>query len=305
MARHLAAEHGLDLSGISGSGPQGRVIRADVEAALGSQPPAASDGQAPTATPGQPPAASDGQAPTAPPDEAAAEGPSADDERVTLSQMRRTIARRMAESTRTVPHFFLITTVDASDLVALRKQILEQTSDEGVKITFNDMVVKAASLAIRKVPDVNVSFAEDSLIRHHRIHVGIAVATDRGLIVPVLRDADQKSIGQIARETRDLAQKANTGKLQPADYSGGTFTISNLGMFGIEQFNAVINTPEAAILAVGAITREPAEHEGAIVLRERLKLTLSVDHRALDGAIGARYLQALKQLLEKPMLLLV
>jgi pyruvate dehydrogenase E2 component (dihydrolipoamide acetyltransferase) len=155
------------------------------------------------------------------------------------------------------------------------------------------------------VPDINVSFAEDSLIRHQRINIGVAVATERGLIVPVVRDVDQKSLGQISRETRDLAERANSGKLQPADYSGGTFTISNLGMFGIEQFNAVINPPEAAILAVGAITREPAEHDGQIVLRERMKLTLSVDHRALDGAMGARYLQALKQVLEKPMLLLV
>ena len=196
-------------------------------------------------------------------------------------------------------------TVDASELVKLRKQITAETADAGIKISFNDMIVKAAALAIRQVPDVNVSFAEDSLIRHKRIHIGVAVATERGLIVPVVRDVDQKSLGQISRETRDLAERANSGKLQPADYTGGTFTISNLGMFGVEQFNAVINPPEAAILAVGAITREPAEHDGQIVVRERLKLTLSVDHRAADGAIGARYLQALEQVLEKPMLLLV
>ena len=282
MARHLAAEHDLDLGSISGSGPQGRVIRADVEAALAS---AESPAQAPE------------QKSTAP-----TEG---DDEHVSLSQMRRTIARRMAESTRTVPHFFLTVTVDAAELVKLRKQILDETADSGTKISFNDLIVKAAALGLRKVPEVNASFAEDSLIRHKRIHIGVAVATERGLIVPVLRDVDQKSLSQISLETRDLAERANSGKLQPAEYSGGTFTISNLGMFGVEQFNAVINPPEAAILAVGAIAREPAEHDGQIVLRERLKLTLSVDHRALDGAIGARYLQALKQLLEKPMLLLV
>jgi pyruvate dehydrogenase E2 component (dihydrolipoamide acetyltransferase) len=283
MARHIAAEHGLALADIPGSGPQGRVIRSDVEAALKS------------ATPDSP------QSSVLSPQSSTGE----EDERVTLSQMRRTIARRMAESTRTIPHFFLTTTVDASELVKLRKQILDQTADAGMKISFNDMIVKAAALALRKVPEVNVSFAEDSLIRHKHAHIGIAVATERGLIVPVVRDADQKSLGQISRETRDLAERANAGKLQPADYTGATFTISNLGMFGVEQFNAVINPPEAAILAVGAITREPAEHDGEIVLRERLKLTLSVDHRALDGAIGARYLQALKQLLEKPMLLLV
>jgi pyruvate dehydrogenase E2 component (dihydrolipoamide acetyltransferase) len=303
MARHLAAEHGLDLASISGSGPQGRVIRADVEAALSGK---AGGPRAQESADG----ASEGQRA-----QQSADGGSEsnvepaqkadDDERVNLSQMRRTIARRMAESTRTVPHFFLTITVDAAELVKLRQQITDETADAGIKISFNDLIVKAAALAIRKVPDVNVSFAEDSLIRHKRVHIGVAVATERGLIVPVVRDVDQKSLSQISRETRDLAERANSGKLQPADYTGGTFTISNLGMFGVEQFNAVINPPEAAILAVGAITREPAEHDGQIVVRERMKLTLSVDHRALDGAIGARYLQALKQLLEKPMLLLV
>jgi pyruvate dehydrogenase E2 component (dihydrolipoamide acetyltransferase) len=211
----------------------------------------------------------------------------------------------MTESTRTIPHFFLTTVVDVTDLASLRKQINDQAADAGIKISFNDMVVKAAALAIRKVPEVNVSFNEDSLIRHKHVHIGIAVATDRGLIVPVIRDVDQKSLGTIASEAHDLAERANAGKLQPPDYTGGTFTISNLGMFGIEHFTAVINPPEAAILAVGAIIREPAEHEGQIVLRDRMRLTLSVDHRALDGAVGSRYLQALKALLEKPMLVLV
>jgi pyruvate dehydrogenase E2 component (dihydrolipoamide acetyltransferase) len=290
MARHIAAEHGLDLSEISGSGPQGRVVRADVEAALssGSRPTA----EAPT-EPTEPPAATPSQAPT--------DG----DERIPLSQMRRTIARRLAESKRTVPHFYLTTSVDATDLGALRKQINEQLADAGLKVSFNDLIVKGAALAFRKVPEVNVSFADDALIRHAHVNVGIAVATERGLIVPVIRDADQKSLGQIAREARDLAERANAGKLQPNDYSGGTFSVSNLGMFGVEQFEAVINPPEAAILAVGAISREPAEHKGEIALRDRLRLTLSVDHRALDGAVGARYLQALKALLEKPMQLLV
>jgi pyruvate dehydrogenase E2 component (dihydrolipoamide acetyltransferase) len=292
IARHLASEHGLDLSDIAGSGPQGRVVRADVEAALEAQSAPATQAQPVVATREAPPP------PPAPPTH---DG----DERVSLSQMRRTIARRMAESTRTVPHFYLTTTVDATELGNLRKQINEQTADAGIKLTFNDLIVKGAALAIRKVPEVNVSFAEDSLVRHSHVHVGIAVATDRGLIVPVVRDADQKSVGQIGRETRDLAERANSGKLQPPEYSGGTFTVSNLGMFGVEQFQAVINPPESAILAVGAITREPAEYQGEVALRDRLRLTLSVDHRALDGAIGARYLQALKALLEKPMLLLV
>ena len=293
MARHIAAEHGLDISSISGSGPQGRVIRADVEAALSGQ-----------AEPARAPVEEALPPPTAPTTDG--------EERVQLSQMRRTIARRMAESTRTVPHFFLTTVVDATELVTLRKQINDQTAalrqapdEREIKVTFNDMVVKGAALAIRKVPEVNVSFSEDSLIRHRHVHIGIAVATERGLIVPVVRDVDQKTLSVIAREARELAEKANSGKIQPPDYSGGTFTVSNLGMFGIEQFNAVINPPEAAILAVGAIVREPAEYNGEIALRDRMRLTLSVDHRALDGAIGARYLQALRALLERPMLLLV
>jgi pyruvate dehydrogenase E2 component (dihydrolipoamide acetyltransferase) len=211
----------------------------------------------------------------------------------------------MAESTRTVPHFFLTISLDATELLGLRKQILSQLSEEDVKISINDLVVKAAALALRRVPDLNVSFAEDSLVKHSRVNIGIAVATERGLIVPVVRDVDHKALSQIARETRDLASRAQAGKLQPPDYSGATFTVSNLGMFGVEQFNAVINPPEAGILAVGAVTREPAEHNGEIALRERMRLTLSVDHRAADGATGARYLQALKALLEKPLLLLV
>jgi pyruvate dehydrogenase E2 component (dihydrolipoamide acetyltransferase) len=283
MARHIAAEHNLDLARLSGSGPQGRIIRADVEAAL--------------ATAQAPPAAQ--PAPPAPPQ------PAADDQTVPLSQMRRTIARRMAESTRTIPHFFLTTTVDATDLVALRTQIVDQASEDSPRVSFNDLIIRAAALALRQVPAVNVSFAEDHLVQHAHVNIGVAVATDRGLIVPVVQDVDQKTVTTIAREVRDLASRAQSGKLQPNDYSGGTFTISNLGMFGVEQFNAVINPPEAAILAVGAILREPAEHEGAIVLRERLKLTLSVDHRALDGAVGARYLQALRTLLERPLRLLV
>jgi pyruvate dehydrogenase E2 component (dihydrolipoamide acetyltransferase) len=285
MARHIAAEHGLDLAAISGSGPQGRVIRADVEAAVNAQP---APREAPPLSP-----------------QSSVLSPAPDEERVPLSQMRRTIARRMAESTSTIPHFHLTISVDATELAALRKQVNEQLADAGVKVSVNDMIVKGAALAIRKVPEVNVSFAEDSLIRHSHVHVGIAVATDRGLIVPVVRDVDQKTVSQIAKEARDLAERSNSGKLQPPDYSGGTFTVSNLGMFGVEEFDAVINPPEAAILAVGAIVREPAEHQGEIVLRDRLKLTLAVDHRALDGATGARYLQALKVLLEKPMLLLV
>ncbi len=226
------------------------------------------------------------------------------DERVPLSQMRRTIARRMVESVTTTPHFYLTTTVDATDLAAFRAQLIAQAEAAGepFKVSLNDLILRAVAVALRRMPEVNVSFAEQDLIRHAHVNVGIAVATDRGLIVPVIRDADQKSIRQIAREARDLAERARDGKLQPADYRGGTFTVSNLGMFGIDFFTAVINPPEAGILAVGAVVREPAEFQGQIALRERMHLTLSVDHRALDGAVGARFLQLLKKLLEQPLL---
>lgn len=284
LARRMAQERGLDLSTVRGSGPEGRVIRADVEAALAAPPaPPAPAGAAETAT-------------------AAAE-----DERVPLSQMRRTIARRMVESTTTVPHFFLTTSVDATELMALRAQINAQlaASGEQLKVSVNDLVVKASALALRKVPEVNVSYAGDHLVRHARVNVGVAVATERGLIVPVVRDADARSLRQVAGEARALAERAQAGTLRPEDYTGGTFTVSNLGMFGVEEFSAVINPPEAAILAVGVVARQPAEHEGQLALRARMRLTLSVDHRALDGATGARYLQALKTLLEQPLLLLV
>jgi pyruvate dehydrogenase E2 component (dihydrolipoamide acetyltransferase) len=287
LARRMAEEHGLELASIRGSGPEGRVIRADVESALAARPAPAE--AIPVA-----------RAP-------AAVGMEREEERVPLSAMRRTIARRMAESTRTIPHFFLTATVDATELVNLRRQLVQQleAAGEDTKVSLNDLIVRAAALALRRVPEVNVSFAEDALIRHGQVHVGIAVALENGLVVPVVRAADQKSVGQIARESRDLVERARAGKLQPAEYSGGTFTVSNLGMFGIEQFNAVINPPEAAILAVGAVVREPVEHQGQVALRDRMKLTMAIDHRALDGATGARFLQTLKKLLEQPLLLLV
>jgi pyruvate dehydrogenase E2 component (dihydrolipoamide acetyltransferase) len=304
MARHIAAEHGIDLSRLHGSGPLGRVIRADVEAALApadqSPQPAAATVPAQPAPEPTPSAGAEPGGREAQPQPVELDGA----ERVPLSQMRRTIARRMIESVSTTPHFYLTTTVDATELVALRAQLIAQAeaAGESFKVSLNDLILRAVAVALRRMPEVNVSYAEQELIRHAHVNLGIAVATDRGLMVPVIRDADQKSISQIARETRDLAERARDGKLQPADYRGGTFTVSNLGMFGIDFFTAVINPPEAGILAVGAVVREPAEYQGQIALRERMHLTLSVDHRALDGAVGARFLQLLKKLLEQPLL---
>jgi pyruvate dehydrogenase E2 component (dihydrolipoamide acetyltransferase) len=284
MARKMAADKGLDLASIEGSGPAGRVIKADVEAAGEGKPAAA-----------------------AAPAQAAAAPVSDEDERVPLSQMRKTIARRMSESKRTAPEFTVTVAVDATDLVETWEKLfaqMEAAKDE-VKTSINHFIIRATALALMKVPEVNVSFAEDALILHKHAHVGFAVAIPGGLVVPVIRNAEQKSIRQIAVDSWQLVDKARNGKLQPADYSGGTFTVSNLGMFGVEHFTAIINQPEAAILAVGAAAREPAEYKGEIALRHRMHLTITADHRAVDGAIAARYMQALKQLLENPLLLLV
>nr|MBA2448885.1 2-oxo acid dehydrogenase subunit E2 [Chloroflexota bacterium] len=303
MARRIARERGLDLHTIKGSGPGGRIIRADVEAA---EP--ATDGAAPVEppTPPQQPAAPPTAQPTPQPTSVAG-GPDQEIEEVPLSNIRRLTGRRMVESVQTIPHFFLTTVVDITELVALRAQINDRLAQGGeqTKISLNDLIVKACAVALRQMPDVNVSFAGDKILRKKRIHIGVAVAIDNGLIVPVLRDADQKSVGQLAREAKALIEKARAGKLTPAEFSGGTFTVSNLGMFGVEHFTAVINPPEAAILAVGTSAAESVVKDGQVAIRERMRLTLSVDHRVLDGANGARFLQLLKSILENPMRILV
>jgi pyruvate dehydrogenase E2 component (dihydrolipoamide acetyltransferase) len=232
-------------------------------------------------------------------------GPDQEVEEVPLGNIRRITGRRMVESLQSAPHFFLTALIDVTDLLALRVQINNPLAEGERRVSVNDLVVKACALTLRAVPEVNVSFGGDKILKKKRIHVGIAVPTERGLTVPVIRDTDQKSVGQIARESQALIEKARAGRLQPADFSGGTFSVSNLGMFGIEHFTAVINTPEAAILAVGAAMKEPTVVNGEVAIRDRMRVTLSVDHRALDGADGARYLQELKKLLEAPLRLLV
>jgi pyruvate dehydrogenase E2 component (dihydrolipoamide acetyltransferase) len=310
MARRIARERGIDLHTIRGSGPGGRIIRADVEAAEpAGVSPARTDGARVEEAPAEPPAPARAPAAPAPTPQpaAAAGGPDQEVEEVPLSNIRRVTGRRLVESLQQAPHFFLTTVVDVTELIQLRAQINERLAAAGdqTKVSLNDLILKACGLALREMPEVNVSFAGDKLLRKKRIHIGMAVALENGLIVPVLRDADQKSVGQIAREAKALIDRARSGKLQPADYTGGTFTVSNLGMFGIEHFTAVINPPEAAILAVGASAAEPVVLDGKVEIRERMRLTLSVDHRALDGANGARFLQVLKRLLETPMRILL
>ena len=281
MARAIARDQGIDLSTVTGSGPGGRVVKADVEAVAA---PAAPAPAAPAPAPAKPAAA--------------------DVEEVPLSGMRKTVARRLVESMQSAPHFYLTIQVDVDALLELRAELNRRLADEGTKLSVNDLLVKACAVTLRAHPDINVSWGGDKLLRHRRVHVGIAVAVEGGLIVPVVRDADQKSVSQISREAKALIERARAGKLRPDEFTGGTFTISNLGMFGIDQFTAVINPPEAAILAVGATTSEPVVVDDRLGTRQRMKLTMSIDHRAVDGATGAQFLAALKAILEEPLRIL-
>jgi len=291
LARRFAEEHNLDYRQIRGTGPNGRIIKLDVEAALREAAPAAAAAPAPVYAPEPVPAGVDmGEVVEIP-----------------LTTMRRTIAKRLAQSMQAAPHFYVTSVIDTGKLGELRKQINEYaaTDPNPVKVSFNDLIIKAVALALLRMPQVNVSFAEDKLIQKKSVHIGVAVALEQGLIVPVLRDADKRGILDIAREARRLAEAARTNKLRPEDLSGGTFTVSNLGMFDVDSFTAIINPPESAILAVGSITPTPVVVDGQVVVRDRMKVTLSSDHRALDGAVAARFLQEVKRLLEEPFGLLL
>ncbi len=284
IARRIAAEHNLDITAIHGTGPGGRIIRDDVEQALQAGPAVS----------------------VSVPAQAVAAGPEV--EAVALSQMRKTIAKRLQQSMQTAPHFYVTVSVDATKLVQLRAQINEfaEVQPEPVKISVNDLIVRAVAVTLTRMPQVNVSFDGDRILYKKRVHLGVAVALEQGLIVPVIRDADKRGTLDLARESRRLVDAARNGKLKPEELQGGTFTVSNLGMYDVESFTAIINPPEAAILAVGSIVPTPvADADRQMVVRDMMKLTLSSDHRALDGAIAARFLQQLKRLLEQPMGLLL
>ena len=273
LARKLAEEKGIDLRRVQGSGDEGRIVKRDVE----HHQPSASVGSA-----------------------MAALGTESFTE-VPVSQMRKTIARRLAESKFSAPHFYLTLEVDMEQAMAAREAI-NQVAE--VKVSFNDMVVRAAAAALRKHPAINASWLGDRIRYNQHVHVGVAMAVEDGLLVPVVRHADQKSLSAIASEVKAYSAKAKEKKLQPSDWEGNTFTISNLGMFGIEAFTAIINPPDACILAVGAIRSVPVVKGGQVVPGQVMKLTLSCDHRVVDGASGAAFLQTLKRLLEQPVTLL-
>ncbi|WP_412067298.1 dihydrolipoamide acetyltransferase family protein [Rubrivirga sp. IMCC43871] len=297
LARRMATEGGLDLATVQGSGPDGRVVKRDVEAALAgtgqTKAPAASSAPAPV--PAKAPAP-------------AAQPVSAGGEDMRITQMRKTIAKRLAQSKFTAPHFYLTVDVDMTTAMAFRGDINALTEAQGLaKVSYNDLITKASAVALGRHPMVNASYLEDEGVirKHDGAHVAVAVAMPEGLITPVVRDADRKGLAAIAAETRELAGRARDGKLDPAEYSGSTFTTSNLGMFGISEFTAIINPPNACILAIGAIRDIPVVKEGAVVPGKVMTLTLSCDHRVVDGASGAAFLGDVKAMLETPSLMLV
>ena len=274
LARRMAKDMGVSLEDVQGSGPRGRIVAADVKnVGRASARPAEGRAEArPTSV-------------------------------IPLTAMRRTIAKRLAESTGPIPHFYLTSDYDVTNLVSIRQQMVDMT---GTKVSLNDFIIRAIALALRHHPNVNASWGEDAITQHGEVHVGVAVATQDGLITPVIRNADQKSVSDIATEVRALADKAKNRKLKPDEYQGSTFTISNLGAWGIEEFTAIINPPNAAILAIGAAEARPvADANRQVVVRDRMKVTMSCDHRIIDGASGAEFLKTLRQYIEQPLRLVI
>jgi len=301
LARRMAAESGMQIGTVQGSGPGGRVVKRDVEAAVAGGGAAPAQPQAPAAQP----ASAQPQAEAPAPAPAAAPSPGTGYRDQALSPMRKTIAKRLTQSIGPVPHFFLTIEVDMGEAMALRARVNQRFADKGVKVSPNDLIIKAVAAALRKHPWVNASWQGDTVRFYDAVHIGVAVAVDEGLITPVIRDADRKGLSEISAEVKELAGRAREKKLKPDEYTGSTFSISNLGMFGIEEFTGVINPPEAAILAVGAIgPKVVVDDEGNMAIRQRMRMTLSCDHRVIDGATGAQFLQTLQGYLEDPMMMI-
>jgi len=297
LARKLAEEKGLDYSRITGSGPGGRIVRTDIIAAA-KNPPAPAPAAAKAAAP-------KGGADTWPWRSVFDKNAIQPESTAPLSNMRAVIARRLVESKTTIPHFYLEIEVDAAPLNALRVNLNAGLAKDGVRLSVNDFILKASAAALRAVPGVNSSWDATGIKYHGSTHVSFAVAIEDGLITPVIKDTDRKTVFQISAEAKDLGRRAKEKKLAPVEFTGGTFCVSNLGMMGIERFSAIINPPNSAILAVGATVKKPVVKNDEIVIGERLALTLSCDHRVVDGALGAKFLNALKDHLENPALLLL
>ena len=296
LARRIAAEKGIDLAGVKGSGPHGRIVKADVDGAKPGAAPAPAAATAPAAAPAK---------------AAAPAGPSAEailkmyadreTEEVALDGMRRTIAARLGEAKSTIPHFYLRRSAKLDALMKFRATLNKQLEGRGVKLSVNDFIIKACALALQEVPDANAVWAGDRILKLKPSDVAVAVAIEGGLFTPVLKDAQQKTLSTLSAEMKDLATRAKTKKLAPHEYQGGSFAISNLGMFGIENFDAVINPPHGAILAVGSGIQTPVVEDGEVVIRNVMSMTLSVDHRVIDGALGAQLLEKIVGHLENPM----
>lgn len=280
LARKMAREMGVSLEAVEGSGPQGRIVARDIQQ-LGEAP--------------RPSAAPAAERPRA-------AAPALKNQQIELTAMRRTIAKRLAESTGPIPHFYLTADYDVTNLLPLRQQLGEI---ENAKLSINDFIIRAVALALHHHPNVNASWGEEAITQHGEIHIGVAVSTPEGLITPVVRNADQKSVAEIATEVRALAEKAKNRKLMPNEYQGSTFTISNLGAWGIEEFTAIIDPPNSAILAVGAASAQPVVIDRQVVIRDRMKVTMSCDHRVIDGAAGAEFLKTLRQYVEQPVRLVM
>ncbi|MFN4355522.1 pyruvate dehydrogenase complex dihydrolipoamide acetyltransferase [Parvibaculum sp.] len=284
LARRLAEQRGIDLATVEGSGPRGRIVKGDLEGAPKSEPKKH---------------ATSGAASPASSIDARAFYEKGSYEEIPLDGMRKTIARRLTQSMQEIPHFYLTVDCELDELLVARKR-LNEAAGEGVKLSVNDFLVRAAALALIRVPEANVSFAGDSILKHKSADIGIAVALDGGLITPIIRNAEKKGLAEISEEAKSLAERARNKKLKPSEFEGGSFSISNLGMFGIKHFTAVINPPQAAILAVGKGEERPVVKNGKLEVATVMTVTMSCDHRAIDGALGARFLEAFKSFVEYP-----
>jgi pyruvate dehydrogenase E2 component (dihydrolipoamide acetyltransferase) len=293
LARRMAQQAGLDLAAINGSGPQGRIVKADIDAALG-----AARAQPFTVAPAAPV-----PSPVVSKDRVAALAGNLSYTEVPLTAMRRVIAKRLTESKQTVPHFYLTVDCAIDDLLKIRAEL--NAKSDAYRISVNDFVIRAAALALRQVPAANASWSDEAILRWDSVDISVAVALDDGLITPIVKNADRKGLATIAKETKDLAERARTGKLKLEEFQGGTFSISNLGMFGVREFAAVINPPHGGILAVGAGEQRPVVKNGALAVATVMSCTLACDHRVVDGAVGAQFLAAFKKLVEDPLTMLL
>ena len=301
LARRIAEQKGVDLRAVQGSGPHGRIVKADVEAAKPGAAPVAQPGKAPAGQP-QPGAAPAPRQVQSLEQQGIAPGSY---DLIPLDGMRKTVARRMTDSFRDVPHFPLTIDLELDALLAARTKINALLEKEGVKVSVNDMVIKAAAVALKRVPEANASYTPEGIAMHHHADVAMAVALEHGLITPIIRQAELKGLAEIAKEAKDLAERARARKLKPDEFQGGTFSVSNLGMFGIKSFASIINEPQGAILSVGVGEKRPVVRGDQLAVATVMSCTLTCDHRVVDGAIGARWLAAFKALIEDPITMIV